>query len=61
MPLVLALDHGEFNRGGGDGGGGDPVAVAAAAMAAVDYRPVAVAFDGSGSIRWRPRNNQLAQ
>jgi hypothetical protein len=36
LPLSLAKDDGEFNRGGGGGGGGGPVAVAA--VAAIDYR-----------------------
>ncbi len=36
LPLPLAMDNGEFNRGGGGGGGGGPVAAAAVAGAAVD-------------------------
>ncbi len=36
LPLFLAMDDGEFDRGGGGGGDGGPAAVAAAAMAAMD-------------------------
>jgi hypothetical protein len=39
LPLSLAMDNGEFDRGGGSGGGGGgggPAAVAAVEGAAVD-------------------------
>jgi hypothetical protein len=35
LPLSLAMDSGEFDRGGGGGEGGGPAAVAVAAVAAV--------------------------
>jgi hypothetical protein len=36
LPLFLAMNDGEFDRGGGGGGGGGPAAVAAAAVAVMD-------------------------
>ncbi len=36
LPLSLAMDDGEFDRGGGGGGGGGPAAAAAAGVAAMD-------------------------
>ena len=38
LPLSLAMDNSDFDRGGGGGNSGGPVAAAAAAVAVVDDR-----------------------
>ncbi len=47
LPLSLAMENGEFDKGGGGGSSGGPVAAAAAAAAAMTV------VDNRDSVQWR--------
>jgi hypothetical protein len=67
LPLFLAMEDGDFNRGGGGGSGGGPVAAVVAAVAAVDnsvwwwWHLMVVAAFGGGHATTSWRSERAAQ